>query len=72
MGGSCPVFIVQGGIILGKMFGVKSHWGNCPGGSFMGVNCPGGNCPGGKLFKGNDLLDKSPWGNFLGGKLSGG
>ena len=38
----------------------------------MGVNCPGGNCPGRKLFKGNYLLDKSPWGNFLGGKLSGG
>ena len=76
-GGSYPGCIVQRGIIHGKMFGVKSPGGNCPGGSFMGVTCLGGNCPGRKLFRGNYLEGKSPedsflfWG-FYRGKLSWG
>ena len=68
--GSCQGLNIQGGIILGKMFGVKSPGGNCPGGSFMGVSCPGG-----KLFRGNPESNpegKSPEGNFLGENFIGG
>ena len=36
LGAVIQVVVVQRGIIHGKMFGVKSPGGNCPGGSFMG------------------------------------
>ena len=68
-GGSCHWLNVQGGIILGKMLGVKNPGGNWPGGSFMGFSCPGGNCPGDKLFRGNpegNPEGKSPESNVLG------
>ena len=54
-------------VVQGKMFGVKSPGGNCPGGSFMEVNSPGCNYPEGKSPEGNFLGQ-----NFVGGSCPGG
>ena len=80
MGASCPWLVVQGGIILKKMFGVKSPEGNCPGGSFMEVNSLGGNYPGVTVWRakvrevsffGGYLIGGSCPGKVVQGKYSG-